>query len=498
MNHEYIMAIDQGTTGSRAMVVNSKGEVVSNAYKEFPQIYPMPGWVEHDPEVIWETTLSVMKQSMDKADVGSDNIRAIGITNQRETTVLWDKNTLKPIGNAIVWQCRRSSSICDDLKRQGLSPLFQEKTGLVIDAYFSATKIKWMLDNIGDARKRARAGEIAFGTIDSWLIAKLTKGKVHVTDYTNASRTLIFNIHEKEWDTELLGIFDIPVEMLPRVVPSSGVAGQTDPSILGTAIPIAGIAGDQQAALFGQACFDKGQVKNTYGTGCFMLLNLGDASVKPTNGLLLTLACNAEGKPCYALEGSVFIAGAVIQWLRDGLGLIESAAQSQDIAMLVEDTGGVYLVPAFAGLGAPYWDMYARGAITGITRSTTKAHIVRAALEGIAYQIKDLAQAFEETTGEMLTELRVDGGASRNDLLMQFQSDILGIPVDRSSYIESTGMGAAFLAGLSTGMWESGNEIKALRATERRFEPSITQGKRDELYAGWLDAVERVKSGRNI
>ncbi|HDM33068.1 MAG TPA: glycerol kinase GlpK, partial [Deltaproteobacteria bacterium] len=352
MNHEYIMAIDQGTTGSRAMVVNSKGEVVSNAYKEFPQIYPMPGWVEHDPEVIWETTLSVMKQSMDKADVGSDNIRAIGITNQRETTVLWDKNTLKPIGNAIVWQCRRSSSICDDLKRQGLSPLFQEKTGLVIDAYFSATKIKWMLDNIGDARKRARAGEIAFGTIDSWLIAKLTKGKVHVTDYTNASRTLIFNIHEKEWDTELLGIFDIPVEMLPRVVPSSGVAGQTDPSILGTAIPIAGIAGDQQAALFGQACFDKGQVKNTYGTGCFMLLNLGDASVKPTNGLLLTLACNAEGKPCYALEGSVFIAGAVIQWLRDGLGLIESAAQSQDIAMLVEDTGGVYLVPAFAGLGA--------------------------------------------------------------------------------------------------------------------------------------------------
>jgi len=498
MNHEYIMAIDQGTTGSRAMVVNSKGEVVSNAYKEFPQIYPMPGWVEHDPEVIWETTLSVMKQSMDKADVGSDNIRAIGITNQRETTVLWDKNTLKPIGNAIVWQCRRSSSICDDLKRQGLSPLFQEKTGLVIDAYFSATKIKWMLDNIGDARKRARAGEIAFGTIDSWLIAKLTKGKVHVTDYTNASRTLIFNIHEKEWDTELLGIFDIPVEMLPRVVPSSGVAGQTDPSILGTAIPIAGIAGDQQAALFGQACFDKGQVKNTYGTGCFMLLNLGDASVKPTNGLLLTLACNAEGKPCYALEGSVFIAGAVIQWLRDGLGLIESAAQSQDIAMLVEDTGGVYLVPAFAGLGAPYWDMYARGAITGITRSTTKAHIVRAALEGIAYQVKDLTQAFEETTGEMLTELRVDGGASRNDLLMQFQSDILGIPVDRSSYIESTGMGAAFLAGLSTGMWESGNEIKALRATERRFEPSITQGKRDELYAGWLDAVERVKSGRNI
>ena len=498
MNHEYIMAIDQGTTGSRAMVVNSKGKVVSNAYKEFPQIYPMPGWVEHDPEVIWETTLSVMKQSMDKAAIGSDNIRAIGITNQRETTVLWDKNTLKPIGNAIVWQCRRSSSICDDLKRQGLSPLFQEKTGLVIDAYFSATKIKWMLDNIGDARKRARAGEIAFGTIDSWLIAKLTKGKVHVTDYTNASRTLIFNIHEKEWDTELLGIFDIPVEMLPRVVPSSGVAGQTDPSILGTAIPIAGIAGDQQAALFGQACFDKGQVKNTYGTGCFMLLNLGDASVKPTNGLLLTLACNAEGKPCYALEGSVFIAGAVIQWLRDGLGLIESAAQSQDIAMLVEDTGGVYLVPAFAGLGAPYWDMYARGAITGITRSTTKAHIVRAALEGIAYQIKDLAQAFEETTGEMLTELRVDGGASRNDLLMQFQSDILGIPVNRSSYIESTGMGAAFLAGLSTGMWESGNEIKALRATERRFEPSITQEKRDELYAGWLDAVERVKSGRNI
>ncbi len=498
MNRRYILAIDQGTTGSRAMIVDAKGKILSSAYKEFPQIYPMPGWVEHDPDVIWDTTLDVMKQAMDKAGTGGDNIKAIGITNQRETTVLWDRNTLRPIGNAIVWQCRRSSSICDDLKRQGLSPLFQEKTGLVIDAYFSATKIKWMLDNIPGARKRARTGEIAFGTIDSWLITKLTRGKVHVTDYTNASRTLIFNIHEKQWDSELLRVFDIPIEMLPRVVPSSGVVGQTDPGLLGSAIPIAGIAGDQQAALFGQACFDQGQVKNTYGTGCFMLLNLGDKKVVPKNGLLLTLACNIEGKPCYALEGSVFIAGAVVQWLRDALGLIESAPQSQEIAMLVEDTGGVYLVPAFAGLGAPYWDMYARGAITGITRSTTKAHIVRAALEGIAYQVKDLVQAFEETTGDTLTELRVDGGASRNNLLMQFQSDILGIPVERSSYIESTGMGAAFLAGLATGMWESGYDINALRTAESRFEPSITQGKRDQLYAGWLDAVERVRSGRDI
>ena len=489
----YIMAIDQGTTGSRVMLVDPAGKVASMAYSEFPQIYPQPGWVEHDPEVIWDTTLGVMKQALEKSSTKPGQIAAIGITNQRETTVLWDRKTLKPVYNAIVWQCRRSAPLCDDLKERGYGPLFGEKTGLIIDAYFSGTKVKWLFDNIPGLKKRAKAGEIAFGTIDSWLIARLTRGKVHVTDYTNASRTLLFNIHEKTWDEELLALLDIPREILPRVVESSSLAGSTDPSVLGCPIPIAGIAGDQQAALFGQGCFSGGEAKNTYGTGCFLLLNVGSRKVEPGNGLILTLACDESGKPCYALEGSIFIGGAVVQWLRDGLGLIENASQTAAIAQSVKDAHGVHLVPAFAGLGAPYWDMYARGGILGITRSTTKAHIVRAALEGIAYQVKDLVGAFEESTRTPFTELKVDGGACLNDFLMQFQADIIGCPVDRSSSIESTGMGAAFLAGIGVGFWEPGAAIRGLRTSERRFLPAITDQERRSLYRGWQDAVDRVK-----
>jgi glycerol kinase len=491
----YILAIDQGTTGTRIMIINHGGEVLGMAYSEFPQIYPQPGWVEHNPEVIWETTCVVMKKAMEVAGIRSTDIIAIGITNQRETTVLWEKATLKPVHNAIVWQCRRSAEICDQLKRQGYEKLFRDKTGLIIDAYFSGTKIKWLLDTIPGLRSRASAGEIAFGTIDSWLIARLSNGKIHATDYTNASRTLIFNIHDKKWDEELLKILDIPLAMLPNVVSSSGVIGNTDPKITGSPIPIAGIAGDQQAALFGQGCFDEGQAKNTYGTGCFLLVNINDKKIDAKNGLILTLACKGTGDPCYALEGSVFIAGAVIQWIRDGLGLITDAAQTQAIAESVADTHGVYMVPAFAGLGAPYWDMYARGAIIGLTRSTNKAHIIRAALEGIAYQVKDLIIAFEECTGNKFSDLKVDGGACRNDFLMQFQSDILGCTVDRSKHIESTGMGAAFLAGIATGFWSPGKEIRDLRGSEKVFVPRIDPGTRAKQYSGWKDAIGRVKSG---
>lgn len=489
----YIMAIDQGTTGTRIMLIDGSGKIAAMAYSEFPQIYPQPGWVEHDPEVIWETTLAVMNQALGKSSIKPSDIIGIGITNQRETTVLWEKDTLKPVHNAIVWQCRRSAPICDELKAKGYGPLFHEKTGLLLDAYFSGTKVKWLLNNIPGLRSRALNGEIAFGTIDTWLIAKLTRGKIHATDFTNASRTLLFNIHEKKWDEDLLGLLDIPSSILPNVVDSAEVIGSTDPEILGCAVPIAGIAGDQQAALFGQGCFHEGEAKNTYGTGCFLLLNIGNKQIVPKSGLILTLACDENGKPCYALEGSIFIAGAVVQWLRDGLGLIENAAQSGQIASSVEDTHGVYMVPAFAGLGAPYWDMYARGAILGITRSTSKAHIVRAALEGIAYQVKDLIRAFEESTGSSFSDLKVDGGASLNDFLMQFQADIMGCPIDRSQYVESTGMGAAFLAGIATGFWKPGQEIKNLRKSDKRFTPRITDQSRQDLYKGWLDAVSRVK-----
>lgn len=490
----YIMVADQGTTGSRAMIVDSSGKVVEKAYSEFPQIYPKPGWVEHDPEVIWTTTEQVMKRVLKRSQIEPDAIQGIGITNQRETTVLWDKKTLKPVHNAIVWQCRRSAHLCEELKGQGYLPFFQQRTGLVLDAYFSGTKLKWLFDQYPEIRKRAKAGEIAFGTVDSWLIAKLTHGKVHITDYTNASRTLMFNIHKKEWDTEILKILDIPEEVLPQITSSACVVGQTQPEIFGAAIPIAGIAGDQQAALFGQGCFYKGQAKNTYGTGCFLLMNIADNKLEPQGGLLLTIACDEEGNPCYCLEGSIFTAGAVVQWLRDEMKLIHDAAESQKLAEDVEDTHGVYLVPAFSGLGAPYWDMHARGAILGITRGANCAHIVRAALEGIAYQVKDLILTFEDATGMKFDKLRVDGGASKNDFLMQFQADIVGCTIERSQHIESTGRGAAYLAGLATEFWPSGSEIAGLIKSERVFKPRIDKKKRQALYDGWLDAVKRVKT----
>jgi len=489
----FIMAIDQGTTGTRVMIVDKQGGIAASAYTEFPQIYPKPGWVEHNPEIIWDSTKQVMRQALLESSLTPGDIQGIGITNQRETSVLWDRQTLRPVHNAIVWQCRRSAPICDELKRRGLEDLFRSKTGLVLDAYFSGTKVKWMLDEIPGLRQRAEAGEIAFGTIDSWLIARLTRGKVHVTDHTNASRTLMYNIHEKRWDDELLKVLDIPAAILPQVVDSAGVVGTTASDIIGDGIPIAGIAGDQQAALFGQGCFSSGQAKNTYGTGCFMLLNVGEKATAPKNGLILTLACDAQGRPCYAIEGSIFIGGAVVQWLRDGLGLVTNAAETQAIALSVPDTHGVYLVPAFAGLGAPYWDMYARGGILGLTRSTTRAHIVRAALEGIAFQVKDLVGAFKSATGMRFTELRVDGGACRNDFLMQFQADILGLNIDRSQHIESTGMGAAFLAGVATGYWSAGDEIRGLRACQAVFSPKISASQRQTLYQGWCDAVKRVK-----
>ncbi len=493
---QYILSIDQGTTGSRVLIVNAAGHPVADAYSEFPQIYPRPGWVEHDPEMIWQATLHVMRRALAAADLTPDRIAAVGITNQRETTVVWERRTLRPVHNAIVWQCRRSAAICETLKAQGLEGLFRERTGLLLDAYFSGTKVKWLLDEVPGLRARAEFGELAFGTVDSWLIARLTGGRVHLTDYTNASRTLMFNIHERIWDPDLLDVLDIPAALLPEAVPSAALAGHTDPAVVGAEIPIAGIAGDQQAALFGQACFEAGQAKNTYGTGCFLLLNVGRAPVDPGPGLLLTLACDAGGRPCYALEGSVFIAGAVVQWLRDGLGLIRSAAETQALAESVADTAGVHVVPAFAGLGAPHWDMYARGGILGITRGTNRAHLVRAALESIAFQTRDLADALETATGLKLTELRADGGACRNDFLMQFQADLLGCPVARSRDLESTAMGAAFLAGLAVGFWKSGADVTALRTSEKTFLPEIGPERRRQLLRGWAEAVERVKSRR--
>lgn len=489
-----VLTIDQGTTGTRVMIVDHSGEVTGIAYSEFPQIYPRPGWVEHDPEVIWETTHTVMKKALLAASAQPRDIAAIGITNQRETVVLWDRRTLKPVHNAIVWQCRRSAAICDELKSGGFEPLFREKTGLVMDAYFSGTKVKWLLDTVPGLRARALSGDIAFGTIDTWIIAKLTKGGIHATDYTNASRTLMYNIHDRAWDRELLRVLDVPEAMLPAVHTSAEVIGESHTDVTGAAIPIAGIAGDQQAALFGQACFDDGQAKNTYGTGCFLLLNIGNSKIDPTNGLILTLACDEKGGPCYALEGSVFIGGAVIQWLRDGLGIVADASQTQEAAESVRDTHGVYMVPAFAGLGAPYWDMYARGAILGLTRSTTRAHIIRAALEGIGYQVKDLIGAFEQCTGTSFSALKVDGGACRNNFLMQFQSDILGCPIDRSRHIESTGMGATYLAGIASGIWKPGDQIRNLRKSDTVFVPMIDGATRDRLYSGWKDAVTRIRS----
>jgi len=489
------LALDQGTTSCRAILFNKESKIVGVTQKEFTQIYPKAGWVEHDAEEIWSTQYGVIAELIAKTGIKVDEIASIGITNQRETTVVWDKNTGKPIYNAIVWQCRRTTAICDDLKAKGYEDMVREKTGLVVDAYFSGTKVKWILDNIAGARAKAEKGELLFGTTDSWLIWKLTGGKVHVTDYSNASRTMMYNIRELHWDKELLEMLDVPQEMLPEVHNSSEVYGNTDSGIfLGYEIPIAGVAGDQQAALFGQACYEPGDAKNTYGTGCFMLMNTGSKIHTSKHGLLTTIAWGIDGKVEYALEGSIFIAGAVIQWLRDGLKVIDVAPDSEYFAKKVKDADGVYFVPAFVGLGAPYWDMRARGGIFGLTRGTTKDHIIRAALDSLAYQTKDVLSSMEADSGITLKSLRVDGGAVTNNLLMQFQADILGTRVDRPEIIETTALGAAYLAGLAVDFWSSKEELASRWLLDRRFEPEMEEEKRAKLYKGWLKAVERSKN----
>lgn len=491
----YIMAIDQGTTSSRVLLVDHEGNVVFQKSKEFTQIYPQPGWVEHNAEEIWDVTWEVINKTLQEATVHAQDIAGIGITNQRETTVIWDRKTGKPVYNAIVWQCRRSSPICDKLKKQGLEKTIRQKTGLVIDAYFSATKIMWLLENVPGLRERANKGELAFGNIDTWLLYKLTGGKEHATDFTNASRTMIFNIHQKQWDAELLQKLQIPAVLLPQVKTSSGIFGITAPGLFaGVQIPVGGMAGDQQAALYGQCCWTPGTGKNTYGTGCFLLVNTGDKATVSRKGLLTTLACDSEGKPAYALEGAIFITGAAVQWLRDGLKIIGSAAETDAIAQSVTNTGGVYLVPAFTGLGAPYWDSDARGAIIGLTRGTGRAEIVRATLESIAYQTRDVIEVIHEESGIRLTRLDVDGGAAKNDFLMQFQADMLGVPVARPKQTEVTAMGAAFLAGLATGFWKSPSEITQSKATDKLFQPVMAAADRDKLYQEWKKAVKRVLS----
>ncbi|MCY7379131.1 MAG: glycerol kinase GlpK [Gemmatimonadaceae bacterium] len=489
---KYILALDQGTTSSRAIVFDHAGSIVSVAQKEFPQIFPKPGWVEHDPRDIWSTQAGVAAEALTKASVRATDVAAIGITNQRETTVVWDRMTGVPICNAIVWQDRRTASICDKLRARKLSRVIRRKTGLVIDAYFSATKVQWILQHVKGARARAKAGELAFGTVDSWLVWNLTGGKVHVTDASNASRTMLFNIVTGEWDDELLKIFGVPRSMLPGVRSSSEVYGHT--SLLGTPIPIAGIAGDQQAALFGQACTKPGMVKNTYGTGCFMLMNTGTKPIASKNNLLTTVAWRIGDRTEYALEGSIFIAGAVVQWLRDGLEIIRSSADVEALAASVPDTDGVYLVPAFAGLGAPHWDQYARGTIVGLTRGTTKAHLARAALEGIALQVMDVLKAMEADAGIKLKELRVDGGASANNLLMQLQADLLNVPVVRPKVAETTALGAAYLAGLAVGYWKSQADIARQWQVDARFTSTMKPAVRKRIAAGWLRALSRAKA----
>lgn len=492
MEKKYILAFDQGTTSSRAVLFDHDGKIVNVAQKEFTQIYPKAGWVEHDAMEIWGTQSGVAREVLETAGVRPDEVAAIGITNQRETTVVWDKNTGKPVYNAIVWQCRRTASICDDLKERGLEDYIRENTGLVIDAYFSGTKVKWILDNVEGAREKAENGDLLFGNIDTWLIWNLTRGKVHVTDYSNASRTMLYNIKELKWDEKILEELNIPKSMLPEARPSSEIYGYTDEATFGGAmIPIAGIAGDQQAALFGQACFEPGMAKNTYGTGCFMLMNTGEEMVPSKNGLLTTIAWGVDGKVEYALEGSIFIAGAVVQWLRDELKLIDSAKDSEYFATQVEDNNGVYLVPAFVGLGAPYWDMYARGTIVGLTRGANRNHIIRAALESICYQTKDVLEAMQEDSGIDLQALKVDGGAVANNFLMQFQSDILGVPVHRPEVIETTALGAAYLAGLAVEFWESREEISKKWNVDREFNNEMDEEKKNALYDGWKKAVGR-------
>jgi glycerol kinase len=490
----YILSLDQGTTSSRAIIFDKNGSIISVAQKEFRQIFPQPGWVEHDPNEIWSTQLGVAAEAISKAGLSVENIAAIGITNQRETTVVWERATGKPIYNAIVWQDRRTAAFCDELKAKGTDKIIQQKTGLIIDAYFSGTKVKWILDNVEGAREKAHKGDLCFGTIDSWLLWNLTKGKIHATDVSNASRTLLFNIHTLQWDGELEKIFDIPGNMLPQVRSSSEVYGETQNVLTAHRIPIAGIAGDQQSALFGQMCTQPGMVKNTYGTGCFMLMNTGEKAVPSQNNLLTTVAWKVNGITQYALEGSVFIAGAVVQWLRDGLGIIHSSSEVEALAQKVADSEGVYIVPAFAGLGAPYWDQHARGSIFGMTRGTTAAHIARAALDSIAYQTVDVLKAMESDSGIAIKELRVDGGATVNNLMMQFQSNILNTRVIRPKVIETTALGAAYLAGLAVGYWKDMDEIKAQWEAEKTFIPDMTEVSRNQLYKGWLRAVKATQA----
>ncbi|MDO4599804.1 MAG: glycerol kinase GlpK [[Ruminococcus] gnavus] len=486
---KYVMALDAGTTSNRCILFNEKGEICSMAQKEFTQYFPKPGWVEHDPGEIWSTQLAVARQAMNEIHASAADIAAIGITNQRETAIVWDKNTGKPVYNAIVWQCRRTSEYCDSLKEKGLTETFQKKTGLVIDAYFSGTKVKWILDHVEGARERANRGELLFGTVETWLIWKLTKGAVHVTDYSNASRTMLFNINTLEWDEEILKELDIPKCMLPQAKPSSEIYGETDPSFFGGRIPIAGAAGDQQAALFGQTCFEKGEAKNTYGTGCFLLMNTGETPVFSKNGLVTTIAWGIDGTVHYALEGSVFVAGAAIQWLRDELRLIDSASDTEYLAQKVEDSNGCYVVPAFTGLGAPYWDQYARGTIVGLTRGVNKDHIIRATLESLAYQVNDVLEAMEADSGILLSALKVDGGASANNFLMQTQADVSQAPVHRPNCVETTAMGAAYLAGLAVGYWKDKEEVRQNWDIDRIFQPQIEKEKRQRMLSGWKKAV---------
>lgn len=487
---KYIMALDLGTTSCRCIIFDKNGRICSAAQKEFTQYFPQPGWVEHDAEEIWATQTGLMYEAMSKIDITINEIAGIGITNQRETTVLWDKETGRPVHKAIVWQCRRTAGYCDELKKLGMAEFFRSKTGLVLDAYFSATKLRWLLDNAIGARERAEKGELLFGTVDSWIIWKLTGGKVHVTDYSNASRTMLFNIHTLKWDEEILRVLKIPQQILPEVKPSSHVYGYTDSKLFGREVPIAGAGGDQQCALFGQTCFERGEVKNTYGTGGFMLMNTGTAPVNSHNGLVTTIAWGVDDKVEYALEGSIFVAGAAVQWLRDELGLIRDAAESEVLAKSVPDANGCYVVPAFVGLGAPYWDQYARGAIVGLTRGVNRNHIVRATLESIAYQVNDVLMAMQEDSGMPITSLRVDGGACDNDFLMQFQADILNTSVVRPYCIEITAMGAAYLAGLAVGYWRSKEEILANHVIAAEFKPQMGQAKRENLLQGWHNAVK--------
>lgn len=490
----YILALDQGTTSSRAILFDRAGRITGVAQQEFPQIFPQAGWVEHHPEDIWQSQLSTARQVLAANNVEAKEIAAIGITNQRETTVLWDRATGQPIHNAIVWQCRRTAAMCEKLKSEKFDRVIRRKTGLVTDAYFSGTKVSWILDNVKHSRKRAKNGEIAFGNIDTWLIHRLSGGTRHVTDVTNASRTMMYDIRKGQWDSEILGRLDVPASVLPEVKSSSEIYAETDPDLFGVPIPIAGDAGDQQAALFGQGCFKPGMMKNTYGTGCFLLMNTGEGAKASRNGMLTTVAWKTRGTTSYALEGSIFIAGAAVQWLRDGLGIIASAPDTEALATSVNDNQGVYFVPAFVGLGAPYWDQEARGALIGLTRGATRAHIARAALEAMAYQTRDVVECMEKDSGIKAKELRVDGGATSNDFLCQFQADILGIPVVRPVITETTALGAAYLAGLAVGFWKNEREIAAQWQVEKRFEPKLKRSERERLYADWKEAVARVRS----